>query len=310
MPRYKFAFPVFNATMNDKSFNVADVEFVKKSNLDSNYFLYIDKALNIKENQIFATVTVCGEETYAKKTALEKCCFATDIFKICSDLYHSNIFNPKKWQFDIISDLVTQGLSYVSYKDLTPNSQNKYHINLHTERFNSSIDSRIIESMNKWNIKDFETMYHARFSSNCKSIHKVLQRVCHIYSKSFSINNLFERVILLCTVLDTLATNEREGKIPQLKKYLPSLVLIDKKLSVQLENFIERMYNIRSEYIHNAYEMALTEDDVDKLEKIVYRLILQMTRSSANYNSTKEICCAIDKNIFNPFLDNLPTIVF
>lgn len=104
-----------------------------------------------------------------------------------------------------------------------------------------------------------------------------------------------------------MATNEREGKIPQLKKYLPSLVLIDKKLSVQLEKFIERMYMIRSAYIHNADEMALTEDNVDKLEKIVYRLILQMTRSSVNYNSTKEICCAIDKNKFNPFLDNLPT---
>lgn len=68
MPRYKFAFPVFNAIMNDNlSFKVADVEFVKKSDLDSNYFLYIDEALKIKENQIFATVTVCGEESYAKK---------------------------------------------------------------------------------------------------------------------------------------------------------------------------------------------------------------------------------------------------
>ena len=43
-------------------------------------------------------------------------------------------------------------------------------------------------------------------------------------------------------------------------------------------------------------------------EKIVYRVILQMVRNSSKYNSTKEICVAIDKGSFEPITDNLPDI--
>ena len=47
---------------------------------------------------------------------------------------------------------------------------------------------------------------------------------------------------------------------------------------------------------------------MNKLEKIVYRVILQMVRNSAKYSSTKEICVAIDKGLFKPITDNLPDI--
>ena len=112
----------------------------------------------------------------------------------------------------------------------------------------------------------------------------------------------------MCTVLDTLATNEREGKVPQLKRHLPALVLKCERLTERLKGFIEQIYDIRSAYIHNAEELEITEKDVDKLEKIVYRVILQMIRNSTIYKSTKELCVAIDKGLFVPILDNLPDI--
>jgi hypothetical protein len=262
--------------------------------------------MQFEDNHVFAVVTVSGNESYAKEVAYDKCCFATDIFKICSDLYHNNFFNPKKWQFDIVNDFVTQGKSSFFYKDLG-NSETSY-ASFHAERYNSFIDSKVLESVAKWNFKDFESLYRVVYSAKPKSIHKVLKRACHIYSQSFSINNLYERVILLCTVLDTLATNEREGKVPQLKKYLPALVLKSERLIERLKDFIEQIYDIRSAYLHNAEESGITEREVDKLEKIVYRVILQMVRNSNKYNSTKEICVAIDKDSFVPILDNLPDI--
>ena len=47
---------------------------------------------------------------------------------------------------------------------------------------------------------------------------------------------------------------------------------------------------------------------MDKLEKIVYRLILQLVRKSKEYISIKEIFKAIDKGMFEPNNDNLQDI--
>ena len=136
MPRYKFAFPINYAVFADDSmsFQVADVSFVKKSDLSKESFFINEDKLQLEENHIFAVVTVCGNATYAQELAYDKCCFATDIFKICSDLYHSNFFNPKKWQFDIDTGLVTPGKSYYFYKELDVRAQNSLYAIYHADR--------------------------------------------------------------------------------------------------------------------------------------------------------------------------------
>lgn len=304
MPRYKFAFPINYAVFGeeDLSFKVADVSFVKKSDLSKESFFFNEDKLSFGVNHIFAVVTVCGAMSFASDLAYDKCCFATDIFKICSDLYHNNFFNPKKWQFDVNIDFVTQAKSYIYYKELDTDCSNNNFVKFHANRYPAWIDSKILDSVTKWNIKDYELLYRIYYSADAKSIHKLLKRACHLYSQSFSINNLHERVVLLCTVLDTLATNERAGKVPQLQKYLPVLVLKSDRLSENLKQFVAHIYDIRSAYIHNADTLPVSEDDVDKLEKIVYRVILQMVRNSTKYSSTKEICVAIDKGLFKPII--------
>ena len=72
--------------------------------------------------------------------------------------------------------------------------------------------------------------------------------------------------------------------------------------------FIKEIYALRSAYIHNAEKHIISEDDVDKLEKIVYRLILQLVRQSEKYKSIKEIFVDIDKGMFEPINDNLQDI--
>ena len=309
MPSYKFAYPVYNAILKDSglSFKVADVSFVTKLSLTEEFTFFDEGKKRFEDNQIFATVIEYGTKDYAKKLSYDKCRFATDIFKICSDLYHDNIFNPKKWQFDIISDYVIQGKSCYFYKNLT-SAQEGTCANFHADRNHTCIDSKIIGSTTKWNISDLEFLFQTVYSPNPNNIHKVLKRACHIYSQSFSINNLHERIVLLCTVLDTLATCERERKVPQLQKYLPVMVLKCDKLSEGLKKFIKKIYDVRSAYVHNAEESDITEDEVDKLEKIVYRVVLQMIRNSTKYKSTKELCVAIDNGLFEPILDNLPDI--
>ena len=211
MPRFKFAFPINSAFLDDNisSFQVADVSFVKKSCISEEFEILNDCKIQFKDNQIFAIVTVCGNESFAKEQAYKRCSLATDIFKICSDLYHNNFYNPKKWQFDIDVDFVTSGKSFCFYKDLDSNNPENFYANFHANRYATYVDTKLLESRTKWNIEDFESLYHFIFSPDVNKFHEVIKRACHIYSQSFSINNLYERVVLLCTVLDTLATNER-----------------------------------------------------------------------------------------------------
>ena len=80
------------------------------------------------------------------------------------------------------------------------------------------------------------------------------------------------------------------------------------KLNEALGYFISDIYNLRSAYIHNAEKNQISEKDVDKLEKIVYRLILQLARKSKEYKSIKEIFKDIDNGLFEPNNDNLQDI--
>lgn len=310
MPRYLIAFPVYNAFFetDEMSFKVADITFMSKVSLSKEIPYLNEEKSHFKENQIFAVVTIGRALANAKELAYDKCCFATDIFKICSDLYHSNFFNPKKWQFDVNKDFVTYGESDCYCKELDSINPENFHVDYKRDRFPAYINLNVLSSVNKWNIKDFEYLYSVVYSSEAKSIHKVLKRACHIYSQSFSINNIYERVVWLCTVLDTLATCERNNKVGQLKKYLPVLVLKYDKLYESIGCFISNIYDLRSAYIHNAEEKQISEGDVDKLEKIVYRLILQLVRKSKEYKSIKEIFEAIDKGLFEPNHDNLQDI--
>lgn len=310
MPRYLITFPVYNAFFetDEMSFKVADVTFMSKASLSKEIPYLNEEKSHFKENQIFETITIGSALPNAKKLAYEKCCFATDIFKICSDLYHSNFCNPKKWQFDVNKDFVTYGESDCYCKELDSINPENFHADYKRDRFPAYINSNVISSVNKWNIKDFESLYNIVYSPEAKSIHKVLKRACHIYSQSFSVNNVYERVVWLCTVLDTLATCERNNKIGQLKKYLPVLVLKYDKRYEALGCFISDIYDLRSAYIHNAEEKQISEGDVDKLEKIVYRLILQLVRKSKEYKSIKEIFKAIDNGLFVPNNDNLQDI--
>ena len=77
MPRYKFAFPINHAVFADEnlSFHVADVLFVKKSDLSKEFYFINEDKLQLGENHIFGVVTVCGNEPYAKDLAYDKCCF-------------------------------------------------------------------------------------------------------------------------------------------------------------------------------------------------------------------------------------------
>ena len=69
MPHYKFAFPIFYAVFQEEnlSFQVADVSFVRKSDLSKESFFFNEGNSQFGDNHVFAVVSVCGNESHAKE---------------------------------------------------------------------------------------------------------------------------------------------------------------------------------------------------------------------------------------------------
>ncbi len=310
MALYKFAFPVFNAFMDDSitSFSVADVLFTKRACLVDDFFMLNNPKKIFPDNQIFAVVQQYGNKDYAQKIAFDKCSFATDIFKICSDLYHNNFFNPKNWRFDVECDFVTMGQFSFYRKELNTDAPDNCFVCFHANRFNPIINEKLLNSTNKWNKSDFESLYRTIYDENGKGFPKKLKRACHIYSQTFSINNIYEKIVLFCTILDTIATWKRNDKYKQLELVVPNLVPKFDKLNEQLIVFIKYVYGVRNAYIHNAEKKIISEADVDKLEKIVYLVIIQLIRNLSKYNNIRELKDAILSGTFVPIMHNLPDI--
>ena len=75
MAHYQFAFPVYNATMEDdlSEFQVADVRFVDQSSIPNDFLSSREDLLRLKKNQIFAVVDVYDNEMNVKETAFDRC---------------------------------------------------------------------------------------------------------------------------------------------------------------------------------------------------------------------------------------------
>lgn len=91
---YRFAFPIHIARWNGTKkllFHVtSDVDFETQSHPSFEKYLYPQFDGIIDRNTIFACTTVWGEFEHSKEIAFDKCSFAVDIFKMCSDLLLSD----------------------------------------------------------------------------------------------------------------------------------------------------------------------------------------------------------------------------
>lgn len=291
-----FAFPICNAVYSGENLDYCianDVHFVTLSHPMLQKHVE-DKKDEKRSKQVYASVTSNSDSKDAQKIAFEKCSFAVDIFKICSNLY----YNPyiRAWLFDIDHDNIKKYRQVVVSWEKS-DFENTMAIEFSQRQFKTELNEDILSSVHKRHFEDFESLYKDFFGDTPTPLVKVLGKVIHMLASIFTEPNQHERVVRLCSILDTLVQDEKGSITYRLKKYIP--IILENEITKRKEtaDFIAKMYDIRSKYVHHAEKEKVSEKEVNHLIAIVCRFIHQLISIRSRYFRQYDLYEHIDRQI-------------
>lgn len=293
--QYRFAFPIYDARYLDgtlKKSITKDVTFETLSHPQYERVLYGD--CFISKETIFACTTETGELEAAKDVAFERCSFAVDIFKICSELSRNPII--KDWAFELNKgELQNDVYVYICW-DVDDPERDKRTINFSRNRMPATIDNKILN--HTYQIDSFIQLYNDYYSESSNSLCNVLKNAIHKYSSAVSTIDVYERVVLLCSILDMLVLDKsKKGIIFNLKKYIPILVENEVDKRQELSDFISKMYKVRSNYIHHADRSEVNWEEVYFLGFIIFTLMCKLLSLRSHFENLDEVYLDIDKQM-------------
>lgn len=296
---YRFAFPIQTARYDNGSLHFQATKDVTFETLDTpvlRKFLYENKAFDLSNESVYVCTTIQGEQIYAEKTAFERCSFALDVFKICSELGKNP--NCRDWEFDIENGNLQKSKRTLVYWDLNNPDKDVRSINVSLNRFPTILTDSIINSINRFNYQDFLSLYEDCQMPSCSDACKTLRLAIHKYSNALSETDKHERVTSLCSVLDMLVLDGNKSVVASLKKYIPILLEQETDLRDELSKFIGRMYDIRSKYLHHGNSNTkVAWQDVYYLSFIVFNLIHKLSLLRNGYPDLQGVYNAIDKKM-------------
>ena len=121
-------------------------------------------------------------------------------------------------------------------------------------------------------------------------------RSIRLFSAALSTKNSYEKVVKLCSILDAAVLKNSEVGIKEsLKKYMPILVTEDLKKRESVQESIEKMYGIRSDYIHRGKEGKIEVEDIVEMNLIVFFTIMRFLQLRTTYKSPEMLLDTIDK---------------
>lgn len=308
---YRFAFPIHIARWNGTKkllFHVtSDVDFETQSHPSFEKYLYPQFDGIIDRNTIFACTTVWGEFEHSKEIAFDKCSFAVDIFKMCSDF--SRDPHQKKCRFEIREENINKDISvFVSWDTNLPTDDER-SFNVSLKAYPTEIDADYIRRAINNNLKDFSSLYEDCYSDNPNTICMLLKKAIRRYGVAISEHNIFDRIESLCSVLDMLILDKNKSIVASLKKYIPILIEEQTECREDLATFIGKMYAIRSKSIHHDEQSDTCWQEVYYLNFIVFHLLHRFSKLRNQYNDIQDIFKDIDKVmssvIFNPSKNHL-----
>ena len=167
-----------------------------------------------------------------------------------------------------------------------------------------SIDKKFVKDLEEHQINLYSEFINRLIDQEASELELVLISSIKTYSKSLSIQNKYEKIVLLCSIMDSLMLKDNEVSIKDtLRKYIPIIITNDTKRREQIKKHLNNMYEIRSQYIHHMCEKKLLVKDVYCLYRIVFTLLLVLINNSMRYKSMKEIIGMIDKKIDDVIID-------
>ena len=293
--QYRFAFPIYDARYFEgklKKNITKDVTFETQSHPQFERLLYGN--CSISKETIFACTTEIGELEIAKEVAFDRCSFAVDIFKTCSELSRNPVI--KEWAFELNKgELQNDVYVYICWNVDDPETD-KRTVNFSRRRMPATIDDKILN--HTYQIDSFIQLYNDYYSESSNSLCNVLKNAIHKYSNAVSTIDIYERVVLFCSILDMLVLDKnKKGIIINLKKYIPILIENEVDKRQELSDFISKMYKVRSEYIHHAERIRVNWEDVYFLGFIVFTLMCKLLSIRNQFENLDEVYSDVEKQM-------------
>ena len=95
--------------------------------------------------------------------------------------------------------------------------------------------------------------------------------------------------------MDAAILKDNEAGIKEsLKKYIPILVSEDLEMREKVQDTLDLMYSIRSEYIHHGKEVKVEFQEIMDLNIIVISTIIHFLQLRSTFDSPKMVLDAID----------------
>lgn len=243
------------------------------------------------KNDVYASVTMQGEVSRVRELAYEKAQLAIDIIKINSWLRFE--YNPLLATLDIDRNIMGMPCTLT----LTHKAgEEKLNVEYVVRGQKYVIDGSFIAILKRSMMNQFALFMESYYNTaEHTELDMIIKRSISKYNKALSTENIHERVVAFCSILDAVILSDTEVGIKEsLKKYIPVLISDNLGQRKEWKNSINEMYDHRSQYIHHGKEPKTAQSQVARYSGIVYCTLARLIGMRKKYKSVKDIQSDMD----------------
>lgn len=246
------------------------------------------------ENSTFIYTRLSGEKEFVAEKAYERCSFAIDLIKICFLTFY---FEQTKVCLDIADNIPFLPVNRCFIQET---SSDTLHINAGVNAHSIRLDD-VMRNIERHCINDYRILIDRIFNQTRTELEEILIAAIKTFSNALSYTNDYDRVVDLCSILDTLIlVDENVGIKQSLKRYVPIIISDVPNIRNIIRNDIEEMYKIRSQYIHHRKtKIKISPQKKYKYNYIVFQLLtgLVVIANAKKYSTMSAIIKMIDKKL-------------
>ena len=254
------------------------------------------------EKTTFIYIKMSGEKEFVIEKAYERCSLTIDSIKIC---YLTFYFDQPKVCLDIADNVPYLPINRCFIQEISSNTLHiNVGVNIHLLRMED-----IICNIEKHSITDYKIFINRIFSQSRTELEEILIATIKTFSRALSCTNDYDRVVDLCSILDTLILVDDNVEIKQsLKRYVPIIISNTPNIRKTIRDDIDVMYKIRSQYIHHRKTgIKITKRKKHEYNYIVFKLLTEFViiANAEKYKTVKDVLKKIDAKLN----ENVDTII-
>ena len=298
MALFKCYFKIpFVSMPKDKCLKIAGVKIAYLSPETKSLLANSIESLHSSEYDdfVFASVEVEGNKNSVQNVALERAKFAIDILKINTTLRFA--YHP------LLASIGIEQSYQNSFRPLTitVNSES-YNAFIQQEIFGHKypIDSKFLDMLRHSEYRFMTSFYEEYLKHKPTSLEKVIKRSISKFSQAISTSDTMEHIVSLCSIMDSIILPDNSAGIKEsLKQYIPYLITKPGNSREHIKDNINKVYEIRSKYIHHGGYSNVSNQELAEYNYIVYSLIVRLIDLRTKFHSVKELQDYIDGTIAN-----------